>query len=430
MCLHAHAQSPAMAPPLPSPESVALEKLGLMNTFPPVGDKIVNDGNRYKYPQARWAMQHVRELVPTHNIRRGTSAPSELPHADINLGNVSFEDDKGKKTTIDQWQKDTYTDALLVMHKGAIVYEHYMNEMRPTTPHLMFSMTKSFTGLLVAQLAYEGKIDLDAPITKYVPELAESAWGDMKVREAMDMTGTVRYREVFTDPTSEVFPYLYASNMLPQPQNYNGPKTIDDYLKMLKKGDGEHGAGFNYRTVHSEVLGWIVSRVTGENYADYLSERVWSKLGAEEDAYMIVDSVGTPLQGSGMNATARDLARFGEMVRRGGEFNGQRIFAQAVIDDLRKGGDREKFKTAPNREAWAGYSYHNQWWISHDADGAFEALGVNGQYVRIDPAAEMVVVKFSSHPSAYAGVWHASHLKAFAAMAKAIRGESSETRGN
>ena len=79
----------------------------------------------------------------------------------------------------------------------------------------------------------------------------------------MDMTGAVRYREIFTDPTSEVFPYLFASNMLPPPPNYAGPKNIYDFLKTLKK-EGEHGAGFVYRTVHSEVLGWIVSRATGK----------------------------------------------------------------------------------------------------------------------------------------------------------------------
>ena len=165
----------------------------------------------------------------------------------------------------------------------------------------------------------------------------------MKVREVMDMTGAVRFSEVYTDPTTEIFPYLYASNLLPPPATYAGPKNIYDFLKTLKK-EGGHGAGFVYRTVHSEVLGWIVSRVTGTHFADLLSERVWTQLGMEEDAYVMVDSVGTPLQGAGLNATARDLARFGEMLRLGGEFNGRRIFDKAVLEDLQKGGEGEKFK--------------------------------------------------------------------------------------
>jgi CubicO group peptidase (beta-lactamase class C family) len=409
----------AQVPALPPPDAVSLDKLGYMASFPPSGDQVVDNSNRYKYPQMRWVLQHTRELVPTHNIRRGNAPVSVLPVAEKNLDGYVFEDDKGQKITVAEWLKATYSDALIVMHKGKIVYERYLNQMRPETPHLLFSVTKSFTGLMAAQLVHEGKIDPDALVTKYVPELADSAWGDMKVREVMDMTGAVKYREVYTDPSTEVFPYLYSSNMLPAPPNYAGPKTIYDFLKTLKK-EGEHGAGFVYRTVHSEVLGWIVTRVTGKHFAELLSERVWSRMGMQEDAYMMVDSVGTPLQGAGLNATARDLARFGEMLRQGGSYNGQKIFDKEVIDDLRKGGDREKFKAA-GMAFRPGYSYHNQWWVLHNADGAFEASGVHGQMVHINPAAEMVVVKLSSHPIAGAGPTHPLTLKAWAALAKAVR---------
>jgi CubicO group peptidase (beta-lactamase class C family) len=207
--------------------------------------------------------------------------------------------------------------------------------------------------------------------------------------------------------------------MLPPPPNYAGPNNIYDFLKTLKK-EGEHGAGFVYRTVHSEVLGWIVSRITGKHFADLLSERIWQKLGMEEDAYVMIDSVGTPLQGAGLCATARDLARFAEMLRRGGELNGQRVFDKAVIDDLRIGGDREKFK-ASGLSFRPGYSYHNQWWILHNADGAYEASGIHGQMIHINPAAEMVVVKLSSHPVASAGFTHPLTLKAWEALARAVR---------
>lgn len=413
------AAASAAAQPLPSPESVSLDRLHYMSTFPPTGDQLVDQTNRMKYPQMRWALQHARELGPTHNIRRGTGNVSVLPQAPRDLDNYMFQDEKGQSISIRQWLDTTYTDAIVVMHRGRIVYERYMNQMRPETPHLLFSVTKSFTGLLAAQLVHEGKIDPDALVTKYVPELADSAWGDMKVRDVMDMTGGVRFREVYTDPTSEIFPYLYASTLLPPPAGYAGPRNVYDFLKTLKK-EGEHGTGFVYRTVHSEVLGWIVSRVTGQHFAELLSDRLWRRMGMEEDAYVMVDPVGTPLQGAGLNATARDLARVGEMLRRGGEFNGQRIIDRAVIDDLRRGGDREKFK-ASGMAFRPGYSYHNQWWILHDADGAFEASGVHNQFIHVNPAAEMVVVKLSSHPVASAGATHPLTLRAWAALAKAVR---------
>lgn len=404
---------------LPLPEAVDLDKLGYMSTFPPVGDKIVDNANRFKYPQMRWALQHTRELVPTRAIRRGAAPASSLPAAPLNLDDLVFVNDKGQKMTLVEWQKATFTDALIVLHQGRVIYERYYGPMRPETPHLLFSVTKSFTGLLASQLVQEGKLDDHAPVTKYVPELADSAWADMTVRQVLDMTGAVRFREVYTDPTTEIFGYSFASGLLPSPPNHDGPKTIYDFLKTLKK-EGQHGAGFMYRTVHSEVLGWIVSRVTGKHFADLMSEWIWQKLGMEEDAYVLVDSVGTPLQGAGLCATARDLARFGEMLRRGGEFNGQRVFDRKVIDDLRQGGDREKF-TASGMSFRPGYSYHNQWWILHNADGAFEASGIHGQMIHINPTAEMVVVKLSGHPVAGAGLTQALTLKAWAALAQAIR---------
>ncbi|MGH8809967.1 MAG: serine hydrolase domain-containing protein [Noviherbaspirillum sp.] len=416
-CAGALAQ--AQAPQLPPPESVTLDKLGFMSTFPPSPSQLINNENRSKYPQMRWVLQHAREVVSTRNIRRGQAPISALPAGPRTLDDLVFEDDKGRKITLAQWQESTYTDALIVLHKGRVVYERYHNQMRPETPHLLFSVTKSFTGLLAAQMIQEGKIDADAVVSKYVPELADSAWGDMSVRQVMDMTGAVRFREVYTDPSTEIFPYLYASNMVPPPSGYNGPKNIYDFLKTLKK-EGEHGAGFVYRTVHSEVLGWIVSRVSGKHFADLMSERIWSKLGMEEDAYVMVDAVGTPLQGAGLNATLRDLARVGEMLRRGGEFNGQRVLDQAVIDDLRRGGDREKFKVSGTAFR-PGYSYRSQWWVLHNADGAFEASGVHGQMLHINPAAEMVVVKLSSHPVAGAGFTHALTLRAWDALANALR---------
>lgn len=410
----------ALAQTLPAPDTVALEKLGLMSTFPPVDAQRVDLTNSYKYPQLRWVMQHLRELVPTHNIRHGSAPPASLPVASKPIGSFAFEDDKGNKTTLDDWFKSSYSDALVVLHKGRIVYERYDNQMKPWTPHLLFSVTKSFTGLMAAQLAHEGKIDADALVTKYVPELAGSAWADMKVRDVMDMTGAVRFREVYTDPTTEIFGYSWASGLLPRPPGYQGKTNIYDFLKTLQK-EGEHGAGFVYRTVHSEVLGWIVSRATNKHWADLMSQNIWQKLGMEEDAHVMVDSVGTPLQGAGLNATARDLARFGEMLRRGGEFNGQRIFDKSVLDDtFVKGGDREKFK-AGGMAFRPGYSYRNQWWMLHNADGAYEASGIHGQMIHVNPAAEMVVIKLASHPIASAGPTHAMTLKAWAALAQAVK---------
>ena len=404
---------------LPPPDSVNLDSLGYMTEFPPSPDKLVNLQNKDSYPRQRWVFQHTRELATTRNIRRGPGPILTLKSAPRNFDGLVFEDEKGNKMTFAEWQKNTYTDALVVLHKGKLVYERYYNKGARENPHILFSVTKSFTGLLALQLIRDGKLDKNALVTKYVPELADSAWGDMKVQEVLDMTGAVRFREVYDDPATEIFGYMFACNMITPPPNYAGPKTIYDFLKTLKK-DGTHGARFEYRTVHSEVLGWIVSRITGKHYADLMSDRIWQKLGMEEDAYVLMDPVGTPWQGAGLCATARDLARFGEMLRCGGKLNGKRIFDKEIIDEIRKGGDRESVKTSA-LSFLAGYSYHNQWWILHNADGAYEAIGVHGQNIHINPAAQLVIIKLSSHPVAALNLTHPIQNRAWEALSKAVK---------
>jgi CubicO group peptidase (beta-lactamase class C family) len=236
----------------------------------------------------------------------------------------------------------------------------------------------------------------------------------------LDMTGSVEFSEDYTDFSSDIFTYSFAMGSLQPPPEYAGPETICEFLKSLKKGNEEHGAGFVYRTVHSDVLGWIISRITGKHFAELMSENIWQKLGMEKDAYILIDPVGTPWQGSGLCATARDLARFAEMVRLGGELNGQRFFAKEAVDEIRKGGDRKKFKSS-GMDFRDGYSYHNQWWLLHNADGAFEASGLFGQMIHINPGAKMVVVKLSTHPVPGAGFTHPLTLRAWDALAEAVR---------
>jgi hypothetical protein len=147
------------------------------------------------------------------------------------------------------------------------------------------------------------------------------------------------------------------------------------------------------------VVGWLIWRVTGKSPDVVLQERIWSRLGAEGDAYMALDRVGTPLAAGGFNTRLRDLARFGEMIRLGGKWNGQQVVPASVIEGIRAGASREAFKFG-NYPTLPGWSYHNQWWISHDDHGAFMARGIHGQAIYIDPKAEMVIARYASHPKA------------------------------
>ncbi|WP_218510209.1 serine hydrolase [Variovorax sp. dw_308] len=420
----ATAFSMAQTPPAPlsSTDSDPV-KLGWMQGSPAPADKQVSFQNAGQFPQVRWALQHMRELVPSRNVWRGSGAATELPRAERDWSGFTFTDDRGQKVGIDAYAERSYTDAIVVLHKGRVVLERYWSGMTPNTPHAVFSVTKSLTGVLASQLIAEGKLDPNAKVSSYIPELAGTAWEDATVQQTLDMTAGVKFREDYADPTSEVNQYAMSSGLVPTPPTWNGPRDTITFLKTLKK-EGEHGAGFSYKTVHSEIIGWLVNRVTGKPFSQNLSERVWSRMGAENDASINIDRLGFESMGSGFNATARDLARFGEMLRNdgqvGGVFSRQQLVSKAAVDMIRAGGDREKFK-AGNQAARPGYSYRNQWWILHNADGAFEASGIYGQYIHVNPKAEVVIVRLGSTPGAANGPLHGLHMRAFQAIADTVR---------
>lgn len=410
-----NAQNPP--PALPDPATTTVDALGWMQGFPPPPDKLITFDNPAGsvYPRTRWSFSHVRETVPTRNVWRGGGAPSPLPAAPRDLDGVPFKSLGGADMTFGQMITGTYTDGILVLHRGRVVYEKYFGALTPERPHLAMSITKSFVGTLAAIMVAEGTLDPAAPVTKYIPELKDGAYGDATVRQVMDMTIGVHYSENYADPKAEVWDYARAGGMLVQGPNYTGPKSFYEFLGTLKK-EGAHDEAFAYKTVNAEVLAWILRRASQKSLADLLSEKIWRRIGAEEDAYFMVDRIGAESGGGGLNTTLRDLARFGETMRNDGRANGQQAIPKAVVEDIRRGGDRSKFVKA-GYPLLQGWSYHNMWWVTHNPHGAFMARGIYGQSIYVDPKAEMVIVRYAAHPLAANGANDPLTLPAFDAVA-------------
>lgn len=333
--------------PLPTAEQTDPKALGMMQGFPPPADKTIRfiDGSSSRFPNTRWAFSHIRELVPTANVWRGEGPIVPLPRAERDIEGVALTTMDGKAITFKDALQLTYTDGILVLHKGKVVYEKYFGEGSAEKPHIAFSVTKSFVGTLAAVLAANGKLDPAAPVTKYVPELKDTAYGDATVRQVMDMTIGVKFSENYSDPNAEVFDYARAGGMIPMAPTYQGPRSFFAFLVKLQK-EGEHGQAFAYKTANAEILAWIVKRASGQPMAALLSSEIWSKLGAENDAYFMVDSIGTESGGGGLNTTLRDLARFGEMMRNKGKFNGRQIIPEAAVADITQGGKKDDFAKA------------------------------------------------------------------------------------
>ncbi len=378
--------------------SSAPQVTGYMQGFPPVGDKIISvrDGSFFQFPALRYSVVHMREFMPTVNVPRGNMVPVSHFEYDLDehIDSVTFLP-TGRERRI-TWRESldlNYTDGIIILHKGRVAYEKYFAELTPDRVHAVMSVTKSFTGLLAAALYAEGRLDPTKLVSDYVPELSSSGFADATVRQLMDMTTAIKFSEDYTDPTAEIWAFSSAGNpMLP---SVDGTRGYYDYLKGVKK-DGEHGNIFGYRTVNADALGWVVSRITGKSVAQLVTEYFWNRMGMEQDAYYQVDALGVPFAGGGLNASLRDLARIGEMIRLGGVWHGERILPVGAVEDILHGGDIQAFEKSEQGKILKGWSYRDMWWVTNNKNGAFMARGVHGQAIYIDPAAQMVIVRLAS----------------------------------
>jgi CubicO group peptidase (beta-lactamase class C family) len=375
-------------------------QLGWMVGAPPPADKTISvrDGSSYQFPQWRWSFSHWRELVPTVEVSRGTAPVYELPRAErTDLDAVTFTPiGGGAPMTWAESLVQNYTDGIVVLHRGRIVYERYFGALPSDGHHIAFSVTKSFFGTIAGILIAEGTLEPTARVDRYLPELAGSGFGDATVAQVLDMTTALDFVETYVGGSPSMGAYRAATRW--DSRAVTEQSSIYAFVPTIKK-EGRHGEEFHYRTPNTDVLGWLIARVSVKALPEVLSERIWSRIGAEADAFLQVDLAGTPLMATALNARLRDLARFGEMLRLGGRFNGVQVVPQAVVDEIRRGGSREAFVFG-NYPTLPGWSYHHQWWVSHDDHGVYTARGIHGQVIYIDPAAEMVIARFASHPLA------------------------------
>ncbi|MDP3907467.1 serine hydrolase [Novosphingobium sp.] len=396
--------------------------MGWMQGFPPAPDKhiLAASAGHMRFPTHRFAFSRMREFLPTARVARGHGAIREFPVAlRDDLDDLTFTAlDDGREMTWAQSLPTNFTDAILVLHRGTIVYERYFGVTRRATPHIVFSVTKSFVGTLAEMLVHEGRLDPATPVGDLLPELRSSGFADATLRQVLDMTTALDFSEDYTDASSGIGAFSLALGLTPRPAGYAGPTNVYDFLPTIGKA-GEHGERFTYRTCNTEVLGWIVARTEGKRLDKVLAERIWQPLGMEQDADFLIDSTGMPFAGGGLNPVLHDLARFGETMRCDGVGHGGAVIPLAAIESIRAGADRAAF-------AKAGYgylpdcSYRSQWWTMPGNHGTYAARGIHGQGIYIDPVAEMVIVRFGSHPIAASSGNDPVSLPAYRAVAERL----------
>ena len=363
-----------------------------------------------------WAFRNVSELIPTARIA-ATAGLTEDPAVDPgDLLDRTF-DIGGETTTIEEAFRKTSTDALVVMKSGRVIADYHAPHFTSQSRHILFSASKSVTSIVVGIVHGDGLIDLDATVAHYVPELKSSAFSDACLRDVLDMRVSLDFEETYQDPRGDFARYRRAG-LLEPPVPGDTPDSLIAFLATLQKGAVEHGGPFHYCSPNSDVLGLVIERATGQRFADFVATRLWQPLGLRQDGYITVDATGAARTGGGFCMTPRDFARIGEMMRLGGVVDGHRILSADWVSDTITNGSAEAWRAGKFVEWLPAGRYRNKWYQTGNPSRAFFALGIHGQYLYVDPAAELVVAKFSSQPEPVNNNLKRLNLALFDALAR------------
>lgn len=370
-------------------------------------------------PFNRWSFWHVRELIPTARISRGDGPVVELPTEERDVVSAPFEH-AGRAHTVGSMLEETFTDAFLVVHRGAVVHEWYAPEGGPDQPHLLMSVSKSLTSALVGALADQGRLDPEAAVTDVVPELRGTSFEGATVQHLLDMRTGTRFAEDYDDPTSDAPVLDRVAGWAPP--NGEEPADLHAYIASLQN-DQEHGGAFRYRSVLTDLLGWVVEEAGQARFAELFSREIWSKLGCEQDADITLDPGGHPFTDGGICTTARDLARFGSLYLGRGELAGRRVLSDDWVHRILTPNPElvGAFKGAPDLVLMPGGFYHDCWWI-RDEGGIYGGEGIHGQLVYVHAPSETVVVKFSTWPGPWMDDMASLTEAGVAAMCQALAG--------
>ena len=343
----------------------------------------------------RWAFHHVREIVPSEPIYRGKRS-SELARSPVEaISQVSMPGPDGADWSLAQWLEVSSSDALLVAHRGELVHEWYVDDDIAENPHIVFSVSKSITALLAGVLVEKGLLDPAQPVIEYIPELANSGYRDATVQQVLDMVVRIDFVEDYLATSGKFIEYRTATGWHPCEVDAID-QNLQDFLCSLQRAEGDHGEAWQYKSPNSDLLGWILERVSGERLAGLMSKYLWQPMGAEKNAYITVDRKGAPRTAGGICVVPRDLLRIGELVRQRGFANGQQVIPASWIEDCSDGGSLEAWQRGESSKDFPAGSYRNKWYQTGNEHRVMLAIGIHSQWIYVDPVTEVTIVKLSA----------------------------------
>ncbi|MDG1236788.1 MAG: serine hydrolase [Amylibacter sp.] len=366
----------------------------IMQGFPPKEEYTVSLANWRRAPFCHWAFHHVREIIPTVEIKNDSENIWNIAVKKIDLSSI------GLASTF----CETNCDALVILHKDQLVFETYRNGMTERDPHILMSISKSMLGLVAGTLVEQGELSEGDLITKYVPELQSTAYAGATVRDLLDMRAGILFDEDYLADEGPIVNYRFAANWNPVSKDHE-PGDLRSFMSSLKQSDGPHGGRFHYVSPNTDLLAWVFERASGLRYADLVSERLWKPLGAEAPGYITIDRIGGARAAGGKCLIARDLARVGMMLANQGARNGRQVIPMSWIKDILENGNSAAWKNGDfyHEMGKRDIHYRSKWYVQRGSEPLIFGVGIHGQFLFVDPVNKISIAWFVSNDSPLAG---------------------------
>jgi CubicO group peptidase (beta-lactamase class C family) len=362
-----------------------------------MSSSVINIANWLKAPFNRQAVRRVRDILPVSTILNDPDHVTTLAAAHVDPTRLTWKDGQGSEWNIQQFLDVTFSDGVLILQNGRVLFEWYTPDQSAKDEHIVFSVTKSVIGTLAGILLEKQILEPTAPITRYVPEVSEAGYGTARVRDLLDMTVSLDFEEAYLTPDSPFARYRESTGW----HEVSGGRPTKDMHAFLGEiaGNGKpHGLRFGYLSPNSDLLGWVCERAAGIELATLISDLIWKPMGAESPASITLDRSGSARAAGGLSCTLRDMARFGECMRAEGAVAGRQVVPRSWVTDIQTQGNRDAWKIGDLAEWAPGACYRSQWYVTNDAQGAYFAAGIHGQWIYVSPLHAAVIVKQASRP--------------------------------
>lgn len=293
-------------------------------------------------------------------------------------------EEKSLMNAIDYFQ----TDGMVILHKGDLIYENYWNDNKEDTRHIIWSVSKSFLSALIGIAVEEGLIEsIEDPITKYLKDFIGTGYEGVSIKNLLQMSSGIGFNEDYGDPDSDINRYGRVTAT---------GTSQREFAKTLQNARTP-GTYNHYVSLDSQMLGMLVAEVSGVSIKEYLHDKIWNQIGMQDDAFYLTDHQDIEMSLGGLNATVRDLAKFGQLYLNKGSWKGKQIVPEQWVADstIPDGKHVQPFAGEDLSSSNWGYGY--QWWVPGPVVTDYTAHGVYNQFVYVDPKTEIVIAKTSSN---------------------------------